>query len=161
MPALPITIVRGDAAPTMSRGDLPTGAVFSVKGRNGRLGKRYANMGHNGRAYSVNLDTRELASSGNFDTNCTLIGKWEFKVDRTHKRGVTGRQCARSEVRPGEIFVVKGKDTEYAHLGRIEKDLRGWLSIPLARQHNHAVTRNGDSSVEVVGTFELGVTLSA
>jgi hypothetical protein len=150
-----VTIVRGADAPTMPRGDVRQGMVFQVKGGE----KRYAAIGVNGRAYSLNLNTGEMASSNNHNSTAIIIGKWAFDLDRTYRPGV-GRQCQRSEVTTGEVFTVKGGQDEYVHLGRTSKAQDGWLSIPLARQHNHAVTRRGDSMVTVVANAKVKATLS-
>lgn len=160
MPGINLTITRGHAAPTMRRDAVKQGLVFAVKQRGDRLGQNYASVGANGRMYSVNVNSKELASSGNPSKSITITGSWTFKVDRTHRRGVTGRKCRRSEVRAGEIFMVEGGRKEYIHLGRITKDKTGFLSIPLANQENHAVTRNGDSNVEVVATAAMEVRLA-
>lgn len=149
-----IQIVRGATATTMPRGDVAQGMVFAVKNRDGRLGTKYAAIGANGRLYSVNLTNGELASSANRNSSITLLGKWKFDVTKTRY----GRTCLRREVRPGEVFVVKGGEKEYAHMGRVHRDRQGWLSIPLANQENHAIGENGDGHVKVVGSFRLAVT---
>ena len=150
-----VTIVRGATAPTMPRGEVHQGMVFQIKGGT----KAYAAIGVNGRAYSLNLATGELASSNTRTSTAVILGKWAFDLDRTYRPGV-GRCCQRSEVKVGEIFVPKGKTEEYVHLGRTSKAQDGWLSIPLARQHNHAVSRNGHTMVTVVGNATVKATLS-
>lgn len=161
MPGI-IRITRGAAAPKMTRGDVKQGLVFTVKRPDGRTGKKYAAIGANGRMYSVNLDTSELASSGNRNSEVTLIGKWAFDVDRTYKHGTNrvGQQMKRSAVRQGEVFSVKGGAKEYAHVGSITRARNGWLSVPLRNPENHAVSENGDSTVTVVGTFAIKVELA-
>ncbi len=151
-----VRIVRGTAAPTMPRGDVRQGMAFQIKGGS----KKYAAIGVNGRAYSLNLDTGELASSSNRTALATIIGKWAFSLDRTYRAGV-GRQCRRDAVQVGEVFQVKNGRDEYVHLGRTSRAQNGWLSIPLARQHNHAVTVRGDSTVTVVGNATVDYTPTA
>lgn len=154
-------ITRGSTAPTMPRGDVSQGLVFAYKKRDGRFGKQYAAVGNNGRSYSVTLANGTLASTSNRDSMATIQGKWKFDVNREYVRGTrVGATMRRSEVKPGEVFVVTGKTEEYAHLGNIDKDHNGWLSVPLARQHNHAVAKNGESTVTVVATYKLSVTLA-
>lgn len=161
MPGI-VTITRGDAAPVLTRAGVAPGMVFSVKRQDGRLGRKYASIGKNGRMYSVNIDTGELASSGNGTSNVTLAGKWKFDLDRNFRYGANriGQRMLRSEVKQGEVFTVDGGAREYAHLGRISRDKNGWLSVPLDNTDNHAVTKNGDSHVTVVATFKLAVTLT-
>lgn len=153
-----INITRGAGAKKMRREEVPNGAVFAVANREGRLGVNYAAIGMNGRMYSVNLKTGELASSSNDDKNVTLTGKWSFGLKLSPR--VT-RVCVRSEVRPGELFKVHGKEKVYAHMGRITRDHTGWLSIPISNTDNHAFTTNGKSHVDVVGTFELNAELAS
>lgn len=156
MPKLMIT--RGPSAVSVTREAVPTFATFAVKNREGRLGQEYAHIGVNGRCYAVNLDSRELASSENRRKNVTLTGKWEFDVTRMPAHRTT--RMTRSQVRPGDVFVVDGKATEYAAIGSVNKDRDGWLSVPLMRPQNHAIAENGDSRVTVVGSFKMRVTSS-
>lgn len=151
-----INITRGADAVKMQRSAVKAGQVFASKGRDGRLGTDYANIGHNGRYYSVNTKTGELSSNARGDREVTLTGRWEFKINRKPAPGVV-RECRRSEVKSGEVFHVRGKDTLYAHMGAITRDMNGFLSVPLARTENHAVTRNGNSRVNVIGTFVMDV----
>lgn len=157
MPGI-VRIVRGADAPTLTRGNVAQGMIFSVvNGKN-----NYAAIGHNGRMYSLNLATGELASSANENSQVTLRGKWVFNVDRNFRYGVNrvGQLTTRSDVRPGEVFRVKDGADDYAHMGRINRDKNGWLSVPLARPTNHAVTTKGDSHVTIVGTFTVDATLT-
>ena len=158
MPA--VTIGSGKNATTVTRENVEVGQVFAMRTRNGKLGKNYAHIGTNGRMYSVDLDTGNLTSSDNFEREVVITGKFQYKVNRKPTPTVA-RECRRSEVQSGEVFHVSGKDTLYAHMGSISHSLEGFLSVPLARTTNHAVTRNGNSRVNVVGTFSLDVTLKA
>lgn len=158
MPGI-VTVRSGAAATTMRRDAVVPGQVFAIRGRNGKLGKNYAHVGTNGRMYSVNIETGELSSSSNNDSNVVITGKYQYKVNRKPSPNVA-RECRRNEVRSGEVFHVNGHDTLYAHMGAIERALAGFLSVPLARTQNHAVTRNGNSRVNVIGTFTLDVELA-
>lgn len=161
MPTL-VTITRGAAAPKMRRGDVPTKAVFlSADGK-----KKCAALGMNGRAYSVNLDTHELASSANDDAQVTLVGTWDFDVNRQYVRDSRiGQEMNRSDVAPGEMFQLVRGHEEYLHIGRVNKSRNGWLSIPFARQQNHAIADaghgDGTTRVVVTGTFQIKATLAA
>jgi hypothetical protein len=143
----------------MARSAVTPGQVFAIRGRGGKLGKNYAHVGTNGRMYSVNLEAGELSSSSNNDKNVVITGKYQYKINRKPVPNVV-RECRRSEVRSGEVFHVNGHDTLYAHMGTIDHALEGFLSVPLARTENHAITRNGNSRVNVIGTFALDVTLT-
>lgn len=149
-----VQITRGSAAPSSLRRDVKAGQIFAVRGRDGKLGRNFANVGHNGRYYSVNLENGELASTRKGETPVTITGKWQFVINRKPAPGVV-RTCKRSEVRSGEVFHVNGKDTLYAHMGSITRAMEGYLSVPIARTENHAVTRNGNSTVHVIGTFVI------
>ncbi len=154
-----VNILGGAKATTVVRSAILPGQVFAMRDRGGKLGKNYAHIGTNGRMYSVNLETGELSSSSNNDRTVVLTGKYQYKVNRKPTPNVV-RECRRSEVRSGEVFHVRGQDTLYAHMGTIDRALAGFLSVPLARTQNHAVTRNGNSRVNVVGTFTIDVELA-
>lgn len=158
-----INITKGANATVLTRADVMPGQVFAVKGRDGKLGTNYAAVGiHSGtgRMYSVNLKTGELSSSTRGDKEVVLTGSFQYVINNNPTPSVE-RECRRSDVRSGEAFNVKGKQVLYAHLGRISLDTDGFLSVPLARTENHAVTRNGNSRVNVVATFSMDVTLVA
>lgn len=151
-----ITITRGPTAPKLTRGELKSGMVFSylIDGKPGK--KQYAAIGTNGRQYSVNLASGEVASSNKPEREVVLTGVWEFVINRKPAPTVL-RECRRSEVRSNEVFHVVGKPTLYAHVGRITRAMDGFLSVPLAKTENHAVTRNGNSRVQVIGTYVMQV----
>jgi hypothetical protein len=153
-----VNITRGPTAVSKRRDQVPFGLVFAVKDRSGKLGTNYASIGANGRLYSINLGSRELASSSNPDKTVTLTGTWRMGV--TMLPSYRQRKMLRSEVAVGEIFKVEGGTREYAHIGKIAKDKRGWLSVPLDNTDNHAVTKNGDSHVTVIGTFAMNASLT-
>jgi hypothetical protein len=161
MPA--INIDKGKDATVMTRGAVMPGQVFAVKGRDGKLGTNFGHIGtcgRTGRMYSVNLKTGELSSSTKATSSVVLTGTYQYTINRNPAPSVV-RDCRRSDVRSGEAFHVKGKDVLYAHLGRITLDAEGFLSVPLARTENHAVTRNGNSNVSVVATFTIDANLVA
>lgn len=160
MPA--IVISKGANAVTLTRRDVKPGQVFAMRGRDGKLGKNYGHVGDNsttGRMYSINIQTGELSASSRGDREVVLTGAFKYVVNNNPTPSVE-RECRRSEVRSGEAFHVKDKDTLYAHIGTIAQDTDGWLSVPLARTENHAVTSKGSSRVNVVATFSVDVTLA-
>jgi hypothetical protein len=157
-----VNISKGANAVAMTRSQVQPGQVFAIRKRDGKLGTNYGHVGINsrtGRMYSVNLETGELSSSTNGNSEVVLTGAFKYVVNRSPAPSVT-RECRRSEVRSGEAFHVRGKDVLYAHIGHITHDTTGWLSVPLARTENHAITRNGGSRVNVVATFSLDVQLA-
>lgn len=155
-----VNITRGASAPKMTRGDVQPGQVFAIRDRRtGKLGTNYASIGSNGRAYSVNLKTGEVASADNMDKPVEITGKWEFHINDKPTPSVA-RECRRSEVKQGEVFHVNGKKELYAHFGSITRALNGFLSVPLSRTENHAVTRNGNSRVKVVASYKMQVELA-
>jgi hypothetical protein len=157
-----INITKGANAVAMLRRDVKPGQVFAMRGRDGKLGKNYGHIGTNsqtGRMYSVNVATGELSASSRGDREVVLTGAYKYVVNNKPTPSVE-RTCRRNEVRSGEAFHVNDKDTLYAHLGVITMDAQGWLSVPLARTENHAITRNGNSRVNVVATFTMDVTIA-
>lgn len=155
-----INISKGVNATTLLRRDVQPGQVFAVKGRDGKLGTNFAHVGMHtdtGRMYSVSLDTGELRSSGRGDKEVVLTGTFQYVINNNPTPSVV-RECRRSDVESGEAFHVNGKEVLYAHLGTISREMNGFLSVPLARTENHAVTRNGNSKVNVVATFSMDVT---
>lgn len=153
-----INITRGAAAPLLRRSDVKFGQVFALKKSDGTVGKNYLAIGMNGRQYSVAADTRELVSSDNPSRRVSLTGTWSMRVTMlpTYRQ----REVLRSQVTVGEIFKVKGNTRQYAHIGKIFLDQRGWLSVPLDNTDNHAVTKNGDSHVVVIGSFTMNAVLA-
>lgn len=158
MPA--INIVKGTGATVLTRRDVKPGQVFAMKHRDGKMGTQYAHVGTNSRTgamYSVNLKTGELSSSTSGDKQVVLTGSFQYTINNTPAPQVV-RECRRSDVRSGEAFHVRGKEVLYAHMGRVSLAADGFLSVPLARTENHAISRSGNSRVNVVATFTIDVT---
>jgi len=92
------------------------------------------------------------------------------------KLGADSRSAAtiRKDVKKGELFKVvgKGNSTVYAHMGTRttppSRGIRGGVgyqslivrSAKRGKVEENAVTYNGDSKVEIVGTFELVLNIS-
>src|SRR5712691_13420935 len=81
MPGI-VNIQKGANATTVQRSAVDPGQVFAMRERSGKLGKNYAHIGTNGKMYSVNLGTGELASSGNETREVALTGSFIYKVNR-------------------------------------------------------------------------------
>lgn len=161
MPAINIT--KGASAVTLTRRDVKPGQVFASRTQSGKLGMNYGHLGTDtasGRMYSINLKTGELSASSRGDKSVVLTGSYKYVVNNTPTPSVV-RTCRRSEVKSGEAFHVNGKDTLYAHMGSVRLATQGFLSVPLARTENHAITRNSNSRVNVVATFTVDATLVA
>jgi hypothetical protein len=173
MPTLNIT--RGPSAPRVTRGQTTAGQVFRTFRRDGTLGrKEYAAIGENGRSYSVNLATRELAGTAKKDRQVQIIGKWQLKTNMSPalRAGanvvelVDGRKfnivrrTTRGDVKGNEVFVALDmtKPTNfYAHVG-VRKDGKVLSLNP--QNGNHAITNKLSRPVAVIGTYSMDVTLS-
>jgi hypothetical protein len=173
MPNLNIT--RGPTAPRLTRGHVTAGQVFRTFKRDGSLGrKEYAAIGENGRSYSVNLASRELAGTAKKDRQVQVIGKWQMKetLSRALRDGTdvvkladgsrlkAVRRTTRGDVKGNELFVaadMSAASTVYAHVGT-RKD--GKVLSLNTKNGNHAITSKLSRPVVVVGTYQMDVTLS-
>lgn len=158
-----VNITRGSAAPKVSREDVKPGQVFSLRRKDGKMGMNYAHIGMNGRLYSINVRTGELASSRNSGKEVVLTGTFKYTLSKVAAPGVV-RECRRSEVKSGEYFtpMIDGEASGkvYLHLGRVQLAREGFLSVPLDNTENHAIGKNANGRVSVLGTFVLDTTLS-
>lgn len=154
-----INLTRGASAVTVRRDKVAPGQIFAMVGRDGKLGRNYAHIGMNGRMYSVRLDTGELSSSDNDGRNVTVVGSFKYTLSKKAQPGVV-RECRRSEVRSGEYFQSNAGDRIYMHLGAVSHDHTGFLSVPLDNTENHAVAKNANGRVSVLGTFTLDATIT-
>lgn len=144
-----IRIERGAAQPTLPRSQVAFGQVFSVVNNGRTAGKQYAHLGSNGKMYSVNLATKELASSKNGRSTVKLIGKFVVKTTV----GGEKRKTTRGEVLDGELFTkVTEPGALYLHMGR--KASGDYISLNLVTQ-DIASTDNGRGDVVVVGSGAL------
>jgi hypothetical protein len=170
-----VNITRGASAPRKTRGQISAGVVFQTFLRNGVLGrKQYAAIGENGRSYSVNIATKELAGTAKKDRQVQIVGKWEMKSTLnvalragpnviTLPGGVKAnvvRRCARSAVKGNELFVATDTTptSVYAHVG-VRKD--GKLLSLNTSNGNHAITNKLSREVAVVGTYQMDVQLAS
>lgn len=172
MPTLNIT--RGPSAPRITRGQVVAGQVFRTFRRDGSLGrKEYAAIGENGRSYSVNLATRELAGTAKKGRQVQIIGKWQIKTNMSpalraganvvaladgRKFNIV-RRTTRGDVKGNELFVALDTTPTsiYAQVGT-RKD--GKLLSLNQQNGNHAITNKFNRQVAVVGTYSMDVTLS-
>lgn len=154
MPALSVNRQAGKL-PNKTRGSVSAGEVFSVYNRAGQLGRKaYAALGKNGRLYSVNIESKELASTANSKSTVAIVGKFKYTA-KLSPSGVL-RTCRRSEVREGEIFQVGDEPkTLYLHMGFRSSDNK-LMSVNLV-SGDVASTANGGSTVHVVGSGEIVV----
>lgn len=137
--------------PTLTREDVKPGQIFAVIGKKSKS-KMYANIGKNGRLYSINLQNGELASTAKGDSKVNIVGKFTYGMKLNYD---ASRVTIRAEVRPGEVFRIRGGEELYAHQGRCTLDKDGYLSTHLNGKMNHAVSQRGDSAVEIVGNFTI------
>lgn len=93
------------------RDSVPYGKLFQVVNSKGKRGKKlYANIGHNGRAFSLHLTDggANLASTSKKDRRVEIVG--DFSIDMNMKVNGTARSCRRDQVKDGEVFYVRRND---------------------------------------------------
>ena len=156
-----VRITRGKSATRLTRGQVEPGMVFALQKRDGSVSEtNYANIGTNGRQYSLNVATKLLASSTNRNKPVVLTGTYTIEVRRLPQSEWVVKR--RRELKSGDVFVVNdGKSGKsYAHIGTADKDGGyKWLALIPGNLENHAVTENGDKKVKVVGKMALNVKL--
>lgn len=143
---------------TVSRRDVKPGQVFRKQLRDGAIGDNvYAALPHNGKNFSINLNTGNIASSVKHDAPCKIVGSYELNISLTPNQL---KETTRSEVKTNEVFRVKGGDTLYLNLGMIDNHKR-YISLPVHAKfdNNYAVTENGNSAVVLVGTYNINAKL--
>jgi hypothetical protein len=83
------------------------------------------------------------------------MGKSIINVTKKSK----SNEVLRKDVQLGEVFVVKGGNTAYAHMGTREvppSNGVGYQSMNTVTGEN-AFSANGTSKVTIIGTWELNV----
>ena len=152
MPAVTVSR-KNNTTPKVRRNQVTTGQVFAkiIKGDVSR--KLYAALGSNGKHYSVNLQTGELASTTKETSQVAVVGTFKAKITRELDRSQY-RQRLRNEVRNGELFMVKGDSSNkiYGHLGRLRDGKH--MSFNMGSK-DVASTQNGRSTVYVIGEYRL------
>ena len=137
--------------PVVERDNVKVGQLFALRKKSGRTStKTYGAIGQNGHNLSVNMESGNLASSGNSSREVSIVGSFTLVTDMLASGSV--RSCTRDTLTSGELFKVKGGNNLYGHLGTV-----GGVphSINLAtRDYAYTVNRQ-DSNVDVVGTFSL------
>lgn len=148
-----ITLNRGSATlPTVARDAIVAGQIFRTQ--NGR--KLYAHLGSNGKMFSLNLNSKELASSRSKNKKVVLVGKFTYETSRAPGKGAA---TTRGAVKDGELFTVGAEPGAlYAHIGR--KGTGEMLSVNLV-SGDIASTTNTRSAVNVVGTFRIDAKVAA
>lgn len=150
---------------SVARKTVKAGQVFAVIIENKPGKKRYAAIGHNGRWLSMNLENGELSSTSKGDKKVLPVGKYDFSFNLNNMDAATRlpkvtKTVKRSEVKSGEIFVVKGQESQYVHLGTLNRDGKGTRFCSMrvgSGENDYATTDNGNSNVDVIGTAELNV----
>lgn len=174
MPVTVNTTVSRATAPSVTRGDVAPGQIFSYVDNAGKVSdKRYGAVGRNGRLLSLNMASGELASSPNADRAVKILGAYKLKVKFTGSEVVVdpadlvvpetaGVTKLRSQVADGEVFRVKGGDTMYVHLGVLNKGVEPkYCSLPLnGDPNNYGVKKlsGKNSNVEILGTVSIEAT---
>ena len=147
----------GSKTAVLTRGQVKPGQVFSIVGRDGKkMAQRYAAIGHNGKAYSINLATGGLASTDNDNSRVAIVGTFTYDV-KMNPNGVPVTKL-RSQLADGDVFVVRGSKSGrlYAHMGALANPGNRWLSVNLGTR-DHAIATNGGKRVNVTGKLVLNV----
>lgn len=135
----------------IARGTVKPGQLFQLVKKDGSLGRTiYGALGNNGRNYSVNMTSGQLASTAKPQKKVSVVGK--FAVGVTYCGNVA---TTRGAVTSGDIFKVKGKDTAYLALGRLTDGRWASLNMNDPLNEDYAVTSNGKSHVTVIGHAEF------
>lgn len=146
-------MVRQGAAPGLRRSAVKAGQAFRLVKRDGSMGEQtYGAISSNGKFYSINFATGELASSRNGDKTVKVVGS--FRIATNMFLNGQRRPTTRGRVKDNELFVVKGKNTVYANLGMTAE--RKHIALNLGNE-NHAVTTNSAKNVVVLGTYTIQV----
>jgi len=142
--------------PRTTRGRLTPGQLFAkvIEGKVSTKG--YAALGKNGKFYSINLANGELASATKPDAAVAVIGKFTWELSRVPAGAV--RTCRRDQVKNGELFIVRGGNNLYGHLGRLANGSYKGVNIASG---DTTITANGASMVDVVGTYRMNAVLAA
>jgi hypothetical protein len=140
---------------TVARSAVKTGDIFQLVKKDGSLGsKTYVHVGRNGRDYSFNIENGELASTKNPSKRVTVVGKAQIETNYFKSQSQWVEKLRR-DVRSGEIFQVKGGDSRYAGMGRLTNGSFASKNLNDPSDDDYAVTDNGNSRVQVIGTWEL------
>lgn len=154
---MPISITSAveaeDDTNVVTRNDAGAGVVFT--GKDG--GAVYASLGRNGRGYSVNLTSGELASTGSLGREVTVVGAFAWDIELTPE--VDGAKTRRAEVEGGDVF--RGPSGRlYVHIGDTSDGRL--ISAILDGSGNHAVKSAGTTQrTTVVGSATMGLDESA
>jgi hypothetical protein len=138
----------------IARNRVRPGQVFSIVKRDGTLGtKKFAAVGSNGKLYSLNLATGELASTKKPSRLVSVVGRFVVRAAPSY----TAKATTRGLVKSGQMFTVKGGSTRYLHLG---KTADGFVAINMASplDDDYTVGRDAAKHVAVVGEAEFVVT---
>lgn len=155
-----VVIKRSANQATTHRGDVKAGQVFALVKKDGTVSKKlYAAVGNNGKLFSVNLDTGALASTADENRKVAVIGK--FVVETRYVSRYEQKSVARSQVKSGEIFHAKGKDTPYLSLGTLSDGRWASINMKNPMNDNYAVGNNGDAQVVVIGSGTLAAQVAA
>ncbi len=140
---------------TVARSEVKTGDIFQLVKKDGSLGeKTYVHVGHNGRDYSFNIANGELASTKTPAKRVTVVGKAQIETNYFKSQSQWVWKLRR-DVKSGEIFQVKGGDSRYAGMGNLKDGRLASKNLNNPSDDDYAVTENGNSRVQVIGTWEL------
>jgi len=155
MPTINVSRTQ-NTLPRTSRGRLTPGQLFA-KVIDGKVStQNYAALGKNGKFYSINLANGELASATNPDAAVAVTGKFTWALTRVPSGAV--RTCRRDAIKNGELFIVRGGNNLYGHLGRLSDGSYKGVNIASG---DTTITANGASMVDVVGFYQMDAVTAA
>lgn len=150
--------------PGIARSDVKPGDVFRVYTNTsgaGSLGSAlYGAVGKNGKLYSMNMSSGEVASTANPETRVKVVGS--YKLIQTLDAVRNHRNTVRAGMTTDDLFKVKGGKKLYANLGRLND---GRFIAINVQSRDHAVTklndwRAGNKNVTKVGTYHVEMKLA-
>lgn len=141
----------------VARSSVTWGQVFRRYNADGTLGdKTYAAVGKNGRFYSINLSSADVAAADDGEARVKVVGSWDLTVKVGAKSANTNTR--RDRVNDESIYKVKGGAKMYANLGKL-RDGR-FISLNVQSQ-DYALGGKGAKNVTVTGSYELTYKLAA
>lgn len=144
------------AAPSLTRKDAKPGDIFVVRGKT----VKYAAVGQNGKLYSINLTTGEVASTANPNSHIDIVG--HYTVGLTLWPAAKHFATTRNQIAPNQLF-ISGKYSPppytdkalYMSLGTLDNG-QG-ISLNVGSRDHALCSINSNGPVIVVGTGKFVV----
>lgn len=132
-----------------------------VDAKTGKLGnKLYGAIGRNGKLFSLDLESGELASTSKGASLVVVVGK--FVIQTKDYALADQRRTTREQVATNEVFKVKGGSEKYANMGTLTDGRDASLNLADPFNDNYAVNNGRDNkNVIVLGTYEVKAQVAA